>query len=788
MSRKHQRGFSLLEMAMALAIAGLVLSGTLTLVTSVQNSGNNRQIAADIITIGKATQHYIALNRTQLLGLTALNAIGNVEEIRVLDADSGNTTANSLVTSGVLPTTFPVQNLKGQNYRVLVKRLDDSTAGFGDTDMLVAMVYTYGGTSFSDKEGSTIAGQIGAAGGFIYSDDTSHFNGTLGYWQEAASDWSGTWAAPAAGHVAISTAMLAIDIPGEDGGAREIDDLSDGVTFYSPNKSLYMGEGSGSITPTGSNNTAAGYLALENASGSDSVAIGIRAGQTSTSKDVYVGDGVGALNTGSSNTAFGTASMSNPNIITKTVTLGRNSFLDTSSLSSSENVAIGEHSLRGNFIMDYAFNRTTAIGRFILSSGTSSYDNTIIGNTALSLAQAISESVITGDSVLSGANPSTGTMTGNVVLGNNILTAGSVTNLTFNYNTIISDVTACNISTPTASVINTTVLGTCGTLSSEADQTYFETGKVLASGPIQIGTTITTASGITLGTMARTTDSLSIAIGYAASLGGTSSRYVSFGYGAGGNAGLSSSVAIGNGASGGSGISSNTYSVQLGAGSGAVTSVVGARANNTLLSYRSGYNMSTGQNNIIVGNIAGITTGSNNIVLHQEPSTSTGTLTLANQSDLLQLTPAIRGNLSSRYIVMGGAGTETVGGSLTGMSLYVPDGGIRAAGYYYTSDRTLKKNITPFVISDSLLRRLKPVTYSLKADSTHKMHIGFIAQEVSELIPEAVTKSGPLMGISYGTMSVPLVSLIQHNEDKIRNLSAALSQVNMLENLLEAPP
>lgn len=768
---------------MALAIAGLVLSGTLTLVSSVQNSGNNREIAADLLTVGKATQHYISLNRTQLLALTTLNTIGSVEEIRVRDADSGNTTASSLVTSGALPTTFPVQNLNGQSYRILIKRLDDSIAGVGDTDLLVGMVYTYGGTIFSDKEGSLIAGQIGAAGGFVFSDDSSKFNGTQGFWQEPVSDWSGSWAAPTAGHVAISTSMLAIDLPGESGGATKIDDLSDGITYYSPNKSLYIGDGAGSVSATGNNNTAAGFHALENASGSDSVGIGIRAGQSFASKDVYVGYDAGKLNIGSENVVFGSYALDRASTTTRSVAYGQNTLRP--SASSSDNTAIGYQSLSSASAL--SFNRTTAIGRSIGAVAITHTDNTIIGHSTGNL-RYLSESVLLGTTQLSGAAASTIPITGNVVIGSNILKANAVSSLTFDYNTIISDVTTCDISTPTASVVKTTILGACSTLSSESEQTYFESSKVLTSGVTQIGTAITAASSVTIGSQAQTGDAASVAIGYLSAPSLVTTRFTSLGYGAGGYAGLNSSVSVGTFSSLGiGGLTSNAYSIQIGSYSGALfAGPAVSRGKNTLLSYRSGYNMTTGQNNILVGNVAGVMSGSNNIVFHQEPTA--GILTLTNPSSLLRLTTAIRGDLTSKYVVMGGAGTESVGGSLTGMSLYVPDGGIRATGYYYTSDRGLKKDIKPFVASASLLNRLKPVTYTLKADTTHKPRQGFIAQDVLKILPEAVTNSGSLMGISYGTMSVPLVSLIQDNQRKIDEISAPLPSVSSIEYLLEGTP
>ena len=67
---------------------------------------------------------------------------------------------------------------------------------------------------------------------------------------------------------------------------------------------------------------------------------------------------------------------------------------------------------------------------------------------------------------------------------------------------------------------------------------------------------------------------------------------------------------------------------------------------------------------------------------------------------------------------------------------------IRAQGYSATSDRRIKKNIEDLDDVEALetVRALKPCKYDYKANykKTQKKQIGFIAQEVQEVLPDAV--------------------------------------------------
>ena len=74
--------------------------------------------------------------------------------------------------------------------------------------------------------------------------------------------------------------------------------------------------------------------------------------------------------------------------------------------------------------------------------------------------------------------------------------------------------------------------------------------------------------------------------------------------------------------------------------------------------------------------------------------------------------------------------------------------------------------------------QLNPVTYIFKDDSANTPQVGFIAQEVQQIIPEVVTgKEGDLskgesLGIVYGNLVPVLTKAIQEQQGQISVLKA----------------
>ena len=91
-------------------------------------------------------------------------------------------------------------------------------------------------------------------------------------------------------------------------------------------------------------------------------------------------------------------------------------------------------------------------------------------------------------------------------------------------------------------------------------------------------------------------------------------------------------------------------------------------------------------------------------------------------------------------LYLDGAGNAFVNANLTLNSGngFKPGGGSWAA----TSDKRLKENIQPLTGSLEKLLQLNPVTYGWKYE-TSEPTVGFIAQEVQEVMPNSVVYSKP---------------------------------------------
>ncbi|HYG51220.1 MAG TPA: tail fiber domain-containing protein, partial [Flavobacteriales bacterium] len=146
------------------------------------------------------------------------------------------------------------------------------------------------------------------------------------------------------------------------------------------------------------------------------------------------------------------------------------------------------------------------------------------------------------------------------------------------------------------------------------------------------------------------------------------------------------------------------------------------------------------------------------------------------------------------------------------------------AGYFTTSittggaisfsDRKLKKDIKTIESGLDLIKKLNPVTYSMKKDEFPELHFndkkqyGFIAQEVSEVIPElvsdaskpeiknrhgeVVSKGYELVGLNYDGIIPVLTKGIQEQqtiiEEQDEKLNELQKQIDELKKLITSTP
>jgi len=100
--------------------------------------------------------------------------------------------------------------------------------------------------------------------------------------------------------------------------------------------------------------------------------------------------------------------------------------------------------------------------------------------------------------------------------------------------------------------------------------------------------------------------------------------------------------------------------------------------------------------------------------------------------------------------------------------------------YNTTSDRRLKDNIEPIADATDKLMAMKPVTHTWIANPEAPSVHGFIAQEMQEIIPEAVSGEDggeDMMSMDYGRITPVLVAALQESTNEIKALKQRVSEL-----------
>jgi hypothetical protein len=149
------------------------------------------------------------------------------------------------------------------------------------------------------------------------------------------------------------------------------------------------------------------------------------------------------------------------------------------------------------------------------------------------------------------------------------------------------------------------------------------------------------------------------------------------------------------------------------------TIVIGRK--NGFVQYAGGYN---------VGSIS----TSGNCILVEPPATVTYGAYTTTFSNTFQAKNITTGNLKFNTII-----SPSFNGLYNTVTLLNTSVG---------SDRSIKKDILPITNAVSKLRSIRGVSYKMKGDDT--VHLGFIAQEVEEILPELVITSENGKAMYYG--------------------------------------
>lgn len=172
-------------------------------------------------------------------------------------------------------------------------------------------------------------------------------------------------------------------------------------------------------------------------------------------------------------------------------------------------------------------------------------------------------------------------------------------------------------------------------------------------------------------------------------------------------------------------------------------------------------------------------------------------LTIGSSSDDLATVNDLYQFLGARFMPMND-GTQSLGQAANRWNTVFATNGTIS-----TSDRREKKEIQPLTYGLQQLMQLKPVTFrwnNNQIDNNSK-HLGFIAQDLQEVIPEVVVDSqwvggeegtsktwqkAPLLGVNYAEVLPVLVKSIQEQQSIIEKQQKEIEQQKvLLESVLQ---
>jgi hypothetical protein len=129
---------------------------------------------------------------------------------------------------------------------------------------------------------------------------------------------------------------------------------------------------------------------------------------------------------------------------------------------------------------------------------------------------------------------------------------------------------------------------------------------------------------------------------------------------------------------------------------------------------------------------------------------------------------SLGGNLSSSL--------NLSGYSIQGSGNIGITGNVTATAFFYASDQTLKTDIQNIADSDNVINSLRPVSFTWIENG--RKDLGFIAQEVKDIIPTAVTaNTDGILSVNYSNIVAHLTAKVQSQDLIIKDL---LSKVELL--------
>ncbi len=458
----------------------------------------------------------------------------------------------------------------------------------------------------------------------------------------------------------------------------------------------------------------------------DSYTIGTDAlGNIDTSAERYSiafgTDALAAMTTGVRNIAIGSKALEDITSAVDNVAIGYNAMSTTNATSTSENVAVGAYSL-----LEASSTRSIGIG--------------------FRAGQKITtgRGIAIGDYALGGGAGMTGNF--QVAIGTSALqnqTSGQ-------RNTAIGYQAARTQSTGAQNVA-------VGAWALEMNTTG-SNNVAIGVDAMEQNTTASTNTAVGYKALEdNTTGGTSVAVGAYAINNPTGGDNTAVGYFAlGGASGSSANRNVAIGSYAGNSITSGARNVligQQGAGQRLTTAT-----KNVMIGYQVGYWQTTSSFNVLIGNEAGrVTSGGSNV------TALTDCVFIGNETHPSAVTVTNEIAIGNDAIGQGGNTVMLGDSNITDLYCY---GTLSSP-----SDIKLKENVEdlPYGLDD--VAQMRPVEYDLKADGRHD--IGFIAQEMKQVVPDVVKEMGDgTLSIQYSKLVPVLVNAIKELQAEVELLKS----------------
>lgn len=195
-----RRGFSLLDVLLALGISAVMYANIAQLQNDMTNSLHAQATANQMITLSKASQSYITAN------YKTLSALASSPLEVPITGNSNWQGIGDLTSTGLLPDTFTNNMPFGQKVHLVVRKINATST---IPEHLEGMLLTDGGAPMNDRLVGMAMAKLGGNGGGIMKTpppgiNKSNIQGSFASWSSPISNWSTGNITPSYGHVAMN--------------------------------------------------------------------------------------------------------------------------------------------------------------------------------------------------------------------------------------------------------------------------------------------------------------------------------------------------------------------------------------------------------------------------------------------------------------------------------------------------------------------------------------------------------------------------------------------------------